>query len=139
MKKMFLFWAVLSLVAVANAQSQTNLIVRIHFAGTEKISADPNHVAFVDEFCSAEALALRKQTADKLSPWLAGWFQKNLNATVPDGAAKLRPLLDDLQKSEWFLEARTGANGKPLMAMAVKLVAARANLWQTTIHTFFAY
>ncbi|HEY2328874.1 MAG TPA: hypothetical protein VGI63_03565 [Verrucomicrobiae bacterium] len=139
MKKLIaLFTPLLAAVAVRAALPQPDLIAQIHFAGAQKISAAANAAAFTNEFCSAEALALRKQTADKLSVWLSGWLQKNLGAVVPDGAAKLRPLFDDLQKSEWFLEARAVANGKPEMALAIKLEAGRAQLWQANLKPFFA-
>jgi hypothetical protein len=113
------------------------LLAQIHFAGGQKISADPNATAFTNEFCSPEALALRNQTAGKLSVWLAGWLQANLNVTVPGGAVKLRPLLDDLQSSEWFLEARVAANGKPEVAVAIRLAPARAELWLAGLKPFF--
>jgi hypothetical protein len=131
---------ILSLYALAAraALPQPDLIAQIHFAGAQKISASPHPTAFTNEFCSAEALALRAQTAAKLAGWLAGWLQTNLNTSVPEGAAKLRPLLEDLQKSEFFLEARAAANGKPEVAVAIKLDPSRAQLWQANLKPFFA-
>lgn len=120
------------------ALPQPDLLAQIHFAGVQKISADPHVHAFTNEFCSAEALALRAQTATKLSGWLAGWLQSKLNVNVPDGASKLRPLFDDLQKSEFFLEARTAANGQPEVAVAINLAPARAQLWQENLKKFVA-
>ena len=138
MKKFFLILPLwLAVAGVRAALPAPDLIAHIHFAGAQKISAAPNVVAFTNEFCSAEALALRRQTADKLSGWLAGWLQTNAAVTVADGAAKLRPLFDDLQTSEWFLEARAAANGKPEVAIAIKLEAVRAQLWQTNLKLFF--
>jgi hypothetical protein len=134
--------AIFSLLALAvgtrAALPQPDLIAQIHFAGAQKISANANVSAFTNEFGSAEALALRAQTADKLSGWLAGWLTTNLNMTVTGGAAKLRPLFDDLQKSEWFLEARSPGDGKPEVAIAIQLEPARAQLWQANLKPFFA-
>jgi hypothetical protein len=126
--------------AAPAALPQPDLIAQIHFAGAQKIFATANVNAFTNEFCSTEALALRTQTANKLSVWLSGWLQTNLNlnAPVPGGPAKLRPLFDDLQTSEWFLEARAAANGKPEVAVAIKLAPARAQLWQANLKPFFA-
>jgi len=139
MKNLSAIFALFWLAAAARAAlPQPDLIAQIHFAGAQKISADANSKAFTNEFCSAEALALRAQTAAKLSGWLAGWLEKNLNATVADGAAKLRPLFDDLQTSEWFLEARSAVDGKPEAAIAIKLEPARARLWQANLKPFFA-
>src|SRR5580704_18913912 len=98
MKKLYAIFGLFLLVFTAPAAlPQPDLIAQIHFAGAQKISAEAHSRAFTNEFCSAEALTLRAQTADKLSRWLAGWLQTNLNVTAADGAAKLRPLFDDLE------------------------------------------
>lgn len=119
------------------ALPQPDLILRVHFAGSQKIFASTNVSSFTNEFCSAEARTLRAQTADKLSGWFSGWLQTNLNVTVTGGPAKLRPLFDDLQTAEWVLEARAGANGRPEAAIAIKLDPARARLWQANLGAFF--
>ena len=138
MKKVFtISILVLAVMAGRAALPEPDLIARIHFAGAQKISADTNSAAFTNEFCSAEAVALRTQTADKLSGWLAGWLQKNVGVNVPDGAAKLRPLFDDLQKSEWDLTARTDASDKAGVRIAIQLSPVRAQLWQTGLKMFF--
>ncbi|MEI8289724.1 MAG: hypothetical protein WCH99_09635 [Verrucomicrobiota bacterium] len=139
MKKVFiiLMLVVLPLAGVRAALSSPDLVAQIHFAGARKISSDKNSSAFTNEFCSAEALALRAQTADKVSAWLAGWLPANVGVKVPSGAAKLRLLLDDLQTAEWFLEARAGANQKPEVAVAIKLEGDRAQLWQADLKLFF--
>jgi len=126
-------------LSVSAALPQPDLLAQIHFAGAQKISSDPHSTAFTNEFSSPEALALRAQTANKLANWLAGWLQTNAdgNVAVPGGAAKLRPLFDDLQSAEWFLEARAAANGKPGMGIAIRLNPARAQLWQASLQPFF--
>jgi len=139
MKKLLVTFMSLALVARLNAAlAQPDLLAQIHFAGAQKISADTNAAAFANEFCSPEALAVRAQTADKLAAWLAGWLQKNNGANVADGAARLRPLLDDLQRSEWFLEARIAANGKPEVALAIKQADGQAQFWRANLKPFFS-
>jgi hypothetical protein len=139
MKKFLTIFTLLLAAATGRAAlPQPDLIAQIHFAGVHKISADTNSAAFTNEFCSAEALALRAQTAGKLSVWLADWLPKKLNVTGKDGAAKLRPLFDDLQTAEWFLEARRTPRGQPQVAIAIKLDATRAQLWQANLRPFFA-
>ena len=128
----------LSGLAARAVLPQPDLMAQVYFAGAQKISGDAHATAFTNEFCSAEALALRAQTANKLAGWLAGWLDTNLNVSVPGGAAKLRPLFDDLQKSEFFAEARAAANGEPEVAIAVKLEPARAQVWQAGLKPFFA-
>ncbi len=137
--KIFLivYTAVLAALGVRAALPQPDLVAQIHFAGGSKISAGKDYAAFTNEFSSAEALALRKQVADKLSPWLAGWIQSKQGFPVTDAAAKLRPLLDDLQSAEWFLEARAAQDGKVSAAIAIKLDDARSKLWQAGLKPFF--
>jgi hypothetical protein len=132
MKKSLLFFTALLVAgAVRAALPQPDLIAKIHFAGAQKFDAAPDAAFFENEFSSAEALVLRKQTADKLAPWLAGWLAANTGAALPDGAAKLRPLLDDLQTAEWFLEAHN-SSGKPSGVFAIKLEPARLQLWRAS-------
>jgi hypothetical protein len=138
MKKLLLFSALcLAAAGVHAALPQPDLIAQLHFAGAQKITSAPNFTAFTNEFTSAEALALREQTADKLSVWLAGWLQRKNGVTVTAGAAKLRPLLDDLQTAEWFLDARAEEHGKPEVALALKLKAERVAIWQAGLKPFF--
>jgi hypothetical protein len=138
MKKSPLLFAALLCAAAVQAAPQPDLIARIYFAGAEKISADTNSIAFTNEFCSAEARALRGQTLDKLSAALAGWLGQKTGAGVPRGASKLRPLLGDLEKTAWFLEARVAADGRPGVALAVKLDGSRAQFWRANLSPFFA-
>jgi hypothetical protein len=132
MKKTSLFLAALVLAAAAKSPAQTDLIARVHFAGADQISADPNHFAFTNEFSSAEARALESQTLDKLSRAPGGWFKSKLAPGAGDGAAQLRPLLDDFLKSEWIFEMRD-APGSPEYALAIRLGNDRAALWSKNL------
>ena len=138
MKSLFVILGLSLLVLRTQAAlPQPDLIAQIHFAGSQRITSDVHFTAFTNEFCSADALALRAQTAGKLSGWLAGWLQTNLSVAVADSPTKLRPLFDDLQTAEWFLEARAAVGGKPEVAIAIKLDPARAQLWQANLKPFF--
>ena len=133
MKKIFQIWAALVLAGTVQAAPAPDLIARIHFVGAQKISADTNAVAFTNFFCSAEARALQAQTLDKLSraPYL--WLKEKIAAGAGDGAAQLRPLLEDLLKAEWFLDARSAADGSTEFALAIRLDSGRAALWQNNL------
>ena len=134
MKKFLTLLTLALTVAIARAAlPEPDLLARIHFAGGDAIAAAPNYAAFAKEFSSPEARALRQQVADKLAPWLA----KNLNASVANGGAALRPLFDDLQSAEWFLESQAGQGGRADLALAIKLDAARAQVWQSALKSFF--
>lgn len=132
MKQSFLLWAAV-FFATAGAQAQPDMLARIHFLGGDKISADPNHFAFTNEFCSAPAKALESQTLDKLSRAPGVWFKSKIPVGAGDGAAQLRPLLDDLLKSEWVFEMRAATNGSPEYALAIRLAGARAQIWQNNL------
>jgi hypothetical protein len=134
MKKSFLIGAAVLALAV-QSPAQTDFIARIHFAGAEKISADTNSAAFTNEFCSAEAKALESQTLDKLSHFPSNWLKEKIAPGAGDGAAQWRPLLDDLMKSEWIFEMRDTAGGTPEGALAVRLSADRAALWQNNLQS----
>ena len=130
MKKLFLFCA---LVVAATVHAQPDLIARIHFAGADQISGDTNHLAFTNLFCSVEALALENQTLDRLSRTPGAWFKSKIAPGAGDGAAQLRPLLDDLLKSEWIFEMRDTTNGSPEYSLSIRLDDQRAKLWQDNL------
>ena len=68
MKNLSAVFALTWLVSAARAAlPQPDLIAEIHFAGAQKILAAANAADFTNEFCSVEAVALRSQTATKLS------------------------------------------------------------------------
>ena len=52
---------------------------------------------------------------------------------MADGPARLQPLLEDLQQSEWYMEARVAASGKPEVALAVKLSDGPAQFWRANL------
>jgi hypothetical protein len=110
-----------------------DLIAQIHFAGAEKISADTNSAAFTNSFCSPEAMALREQTLNKLARAPYQFLQKRMTPGAGDETARLRPLLDDLLRAEWFLQIRDATNGSPEFALAVRLDEDRAQLWRTNL------
>ncbi len=120
-------------MAAPAAPAAPDLIARIHFAGATQVSADTNAAAFTKFWCSPEALALRDQTLNKLSRAPYTWFRSKLAPGAGDGTKQLRPLLDDLSGAEWFLQIRDGATGSPEYALAIRLDAGRAQLWQSNL------
>jgi hypothetical protein len=125
MKKLLVIFASLVFVAALQAQTQPEVVARIHFLGGDKISTDTNSTAFAREFTSQQARALENQILDKLAKFFAG---KLNSAETP----QLRPLLEDLLKSEWILEIRDDA-GSPEFALAIHLSDERAQLWQKNL------
>jgi hypothetical protein len=125
MKKLLVIFAALVFVATLQAQTQPDVIARIHFLGGDKISTDKNSAAFANEFSSPQARALENQTLDKL----AKFFAEKIKSA---DAAQLRPLLDDLLKAEWILEIRDAGN-TPDCALAIRLSNQRAQFWQKNL------
>ncbi len=132
----FLFCAaMMAAVAVQATPPAPDLIAQVHFAGAEQISADTNAVAFTNLWCSPEAQALREQTLNKLSRAPYNWLKQKILSRTNDGAGQLRPLLDDLLDAEWILQIRDATNGSPELALAIRLDAGRAQLWQTNLES----
>jgi hypothetical protein len=109
------------------------LIGQIHFVGVEKISSDTNSSAFTGLFCPPEAQALCVQTLNKLAHAPYHFFRKRMPPGAQDEAERLRPLLDDLLRTEWFLQIRDATNGSPEFALAIQLDKNRAELWQKNL------
>lgn len=137
MKKLILI-SILSVATLAAraALPQPDLIAQIHFAGGSTISAAKNYSALANEFSSAEAKVLRAQTADKLAKFFHTWFTQNSGATVVGGATTLRPLLEELQNNEWYLESRN-VSGTAETALAIKTSDTGAQAWQSGLRPYF--
>jgi len=115
-----------ALLLASSLEAQSDLVARIHFLGGDKIAADPNSRSFTNEFSSPEARAFGAGALDKVSRVAAAWFKPASGAG--NSQALLRPLLDDLAKSEWVLEIKDGARS-PEYALAIRLHASRAEAW----------
>jgi len=112
--------------------SPPDWIAQVHFAGGAAIAADTNAAAFTNLWCTPEAQALRSQTLDMLARAPYAWLKSKMAATN-DGAAQLRPLLEDGLAGEWFLQIRDATNGSPESVLAIHLPADRARSWQTSL------
>ena len=112
---------------------ESGLVARIHFAGGDAVTADPNSAPLRNVWSSPEALALRAQTLNKLSRFLDGWVRQQV---APNLAAPLQSqaLLADLCLSEWQLEVHQPVAGAVDFRLAVRLDNARAQAWQTTLN-----
>jgi hypothetical protein len=108
------------------------LIARMHFAGTERIAADPSATNLNEIAAMPETAALRDQTFQKLA--VAPYnFLRNRTATTNDESALIRPLLDDLFRTESFAELLDTTNEVPEMVFALRLNEDRASLWGTNL------
>jgi len=138
MHKISILWLglVLAGVQVFAAGAETvpaDVIARVHYAGTARISADRNSASVANFFASPEAKALEAQTLEKLSRAPGIWYRNKIAPGGGDGVAQLRPLLDDFLTSEWLFEIREAPGGTLEYTLAIRLDAARAALWQNNL------
>jgi hypothetical protein len=136
----FVLFVSLFQVCSAFAAAEPVVAVRIHCLGLNQISADTNAAQFMKIWQLPETRALVAQTLDKLSRWPG-------HGATNETSARLRPLLDDLISSEFYLEipslsATRGPAGSvnppsairhPQFLLALRLPAARARIWQTNL------
>ncbi len=125
----------LSVCSIQAAGLSGGLLVDIHFAGTQKIGANPESGSFRPIFDCPEAQILRGQTLDKLARFPQVWLKGNLAAGAVDGTGLLRPLLNDLITSEWRLTVRDSGQRVPEFALAVRLPPGKDQVWQKNLAT----
>jgi len=106
-------------------------VARIHWLGLKQVSADTNAAQFMKVWQLPQTAALVSQTLGKLSRWPG-------HGVTNAASAALRPLLDDLIASEFYLEISAPTNHQPStinyqLSLAVRLPADRARLWQTNL------
>ena len=137
----FLFVAFLLVRTAVAAPAADNTL---HWLGLKQISADTNAAPFLKVWRLPQTTALVSQTLDKLSRWPG-------HGATNAASAALRPLLDDLVNSEFYLEIDTPTNSQSALRnpqlninsafrtpnsallLAVHLPADRAKLWQANL------
>ncbi len=105
----------------------------IHFAGSEKIFADTNLASLKEIRALTETKTFADRTLNKLARAPFDLFQKHFSATN-DFSAEIRPMLDDIVHSEFFVELR-GTNETPEFVFAIRLDKDRSQFWNTNIAT----
>ena len=117
------------------ARAADRPLLQIHFAGAQKIGADPQSAAVGPVFNCPEAKALTAQTLDKLARFPRVWLKDYLPSGADNGTGLLRPLFDDLLVSEWYLSAQDAGHAKPDFALAIQPGAGRDRLWLQNLST----
>jgi hypothetical protein len=144
------FWVFVSFMLVRPSFAASDAVngLRLHWIGLNQISTDPNSAPFLKVWQLPQTTALVAQTLDKLSRWPG-------HGATNAASAALRPLLDDLIASEFYLELSAPTNSslsaggegrgevgsansalRPspfALLLAVRLPADRANFWQTNL------
>ena len=108
-------------------------LLRIHFDGTEKLFADTNAASLKEIWSLPETQAFKNQTLEKLARAPFQFYQQHIAGTN-DFASTVRPLLDDVLRSEFFAELH-GTNATPEFVFAIRLSSDRAQFWSTNLAT----
>jgi hypothetical protein len=107
-------------------------VALMHWLGKTRLAAESNATNFIAIWNLPESTKLEAQTLDKLST--APWRLLSVAAPVSNApAALLRPLLDDLVQEESYLEVQAATNHSGALVLALRLDAARAELWRTNL------
>jgi hypothetical protein len=111
-----------------------DLIARIHFAGTTRITSDPT-AKKLNEFADMpETMVLRRRTLDKLSTAPFRLYPFNpAKGDTNEFSMLLRPLLDDLLQEESYVEVRGPGERIPEVMIAVHLNSSRAKAWRDNL------
>ena len=133
-----------------NPTPQQSTLARVHWLGKKQIAARKSSSYFMSIWNLPEAARLESQTLDKLALALIGQppggasnqlsvtsnpsSGTNRPSTInPQLSTKLRPLLDDLVREEWYLEIQQAPNQPGELALAVRLDDQRAELWTSNL------
>ena len=113
------------------AGPKTELLLRLHFAGSAQLVANTN-TAKLGQIAALPASAkLREQVLQKLARELPARLLLGTNAASSEESALLRPLLEDLRQAESLFTLFDTAGRAPAWALMVRLDEARARAWQT--------
>ncbi|HXI54233.1 MAG TPA: hypothetical protein VNH84_22125 [Candidatus Saccharimonadales bacterium] len=107
-------------------------LLRYHFAGRAHLPTGTNAVIYRTIDGLPITAELRGDIAQKLAAGALPFWKKDLPAGVGDASAIFRPLLDDFQVAEGYLEIR-GPLRRTESVLAVELSDARAQIWNTKL------
>ena len=113
-------------------ESRTGTLLKVHFVGTSAIENGADAAKLKAVMGLPSTPAFRNDILGKLARAPHIFWQKSLPPAVPDQAALIQPLLDDLVRSEWLLETR-GPVGASETVLAVRLSEDRARAWNDAL------
>jgi hypothetical protein len=103
-----------------------------HFVGVDAIQKGNTATTFQRVWKMPESAELREQSLQKLARAPFEFWKAKLPQGTKDEAALIRPLLDDLVRAESYFEVH-GPSDKPETAIAIKLTADRASVWDKNL------
>lgn len=117
-------------VARGNDKPPDNLVARIHFMGTAQIAADKQAVKLNEIRAVHESGALWNEIVEKLATTPFRVMNQNSPPRKNNHAELMRPLVEDMLRSESYVEMQGTNELWPEVAVAIKLDNQRAELWK---------
>src|ERR1043165_577414 len=111
------------------ADSSDSLVLRAHFIGSSQLFADPNGLRLKELWGLPGSVALRNEAVERFSHLPVRLFAGSSASGLPDHAAVLRPLLEDILANEAYADFQA----TPEMVLAIRLPDARAKAWDTAL------
>lgn len=105
-------------------------VARWHFGGFDALARSTNGTTLQEIWKLPETVQFREATLERIAQALAPLFSPRSNRAAESSATLIRPLLDDLWKSESFFEASETSGGKPEWLLAIRLSRERRRVWQ---------
>src|SRR6185436_18593249 len=115
--------------ATRSTGSAEEPVLRLHFAGTGKLFAQPGTAKLKQVWELPGTLGLRNEALDRFARVPAHLLASDLAKDSPGQAALFRSLLEDILTRESYFELRAA----PEFALAIRLPEERARLWQTNL------
>lgn len=134
---LILLTGVVWLGLTAAAPAAPTPYLRVHFLGSQAISADAEYATLAPVFGGTEARATVATTLNKLSVLPRNWLAPYLPASAASGAEVVRPLLDDLATCEWYLATADAGHARPDVTLSVRLNSERAAVWNRSLNSLF--
>jgi hypothetical protein len=119
--------------AANDTASRTDVVARVHFAGTVQLAKDANAGNLVDIAALPETRDLREQTLQKLATAPFRFLKNKIANQTNDYALLIRPMLEDLIGAESYMEVRGATDPVPELMLAVRLDDNRAGAWGTNL------
>ncbi len=104
---------------------QDNIVLRIHFAGVDKLTADKEATNINKIFSLEESAVFKAAVFKKVSEQVGAIF-KNVTA---EQFNLFNPILDDLYKSEWCLIIYRQKDTMSEVVLGVSIPADKATIW----------
>ena len=118
----------------ATASVSSDILAGYHFAGTASLAGNSNASKLREIWALPETGKFQEQTLQKLAHAPKVLYGDKINAEQDErGAALLRPLLDDLIRSESFLQVRGTAIKQAEWTLLAQLPPDRLKAWSAAL------